>query len=74
MTALYGPAQAPFTEKVRRALIYEGVLDSTDILLRPDELPPEPPLLCVDPKVAQRQRELEDWTDASCPLREGPSA
>lgn len=107
MIALYGPAQAPFTEKVRRAPIYEGVelalrepqrledherwspktgmlpaLDihgervpgSTDILLRLDELPPEPPLLCADPKVAQRRRELEDWADASFPLREGPSA
>ena len=25
MVALYGPTQAPFAEKVRRALIYKGV-------------------------------------------------
>ncbi len=25
MVTLYGPAQAPFAEKVRRALIYQGV-------------------------------------------------
>lgn len=107
MSALYGPAQAPFTEKVRRALIYKGVEfaprepqtpedyerwspktgvlpvldihvehvpDSTDILLRLDELHPEPPLRCADPKVAQQQRELEDSADASCLLREGPPA
>jgi glutathione S-transferase len=98
MITLYGPAQAPFTEKVRRALIYKGVefelrepqtpadykrwspetgmlpvldirgehvSDSTDILLRLDELYPEPPLLSADPTVAQQQRQLEDWADAS---------
>ena len=98
MITLYGPAQAPFTEKVRRALIYKGVEfelrepqtledykrwspktgmlpvldirgesvpDSTDILLRLDQLYPEPPLLSADPKVAQQQRQLEDWADIS---------
>ena len=98
MVTLYGPAQAPFTEKVRRALIYKGVEfelceprtledykrwspktgmlpvldirgehvpDSADILLRLDALYPEPPLLSADPKVAQQQRELEDWADVS---------
>jgi glutathione S-transferase len=98
MIALYGPAQAPFTEKVRRALIYKGVEfelreprtledyrrwspktgmlpvldidgehvpDSTEILLRLDALYPEPPLLSSDPKVAEQQRQLEDWADAS---------
>ena len=98
MITLYGPAQAPFTEKVRRALIYKGVdfelreprtledykrwspktgmlpvldirgehiPDSTDILLRLDALYPEPPLLSADPKLAQQQRQLEDWADIS---------
>jgi glutathione S-transferase len=98
MVTLYGPAQAPFTEKVRRALIYKGVAfelreprtledykrwspktgmlpvldirgehvpDSTDILLRLDALYPEPPLLSADPKLAQQQRQLEDWADIS---------
>jgi glutathione S-transferase len=98
MVTLYGPAQAPFTEKVRRALIYKGVdfelreprtledykrwspktrmlpvldirgehvPDSTDILLRLDALYPEPPLLSADPKLAQQQRQLEDWADIS---------
>jgi len=98
MITLYGPAQAPFTEKVRRALIYknvefelreprtledyrrwspktgmlpaldidgEHVPDSTEILLRLDALYPQPPLLSSDPKVAERQRQLEDWADLS---------
>jgi glutathione S-transferase len=43
----------------------EYVPDSTDILLRLDELYPEPPLLSADPKVAQQQRQLEDWADVS---------
>jgi glutathione S-transferase len=95
---LYGPAQAPYTEKVRRALIYKGlafalrepegpedykrwspttgmlpvldldgehVPDSTQIMLRLDEVHPQPPLLSRDPKVAQHQRQLEDWADHS---------
>jgi glutathione S-transferase len=95
---LYGPAQAPYTEKVRRALIYKGlafelrqpespedykrwspktgmlpvldldgehVPDSTQIMLRLDEVYPQPPLLSTDPKVAQQQRQLEDWADHS---------
>jgi len=98
MITLYGPGQAPFTEKVRRALAYKGVEfelrepqtledyrrwspktgmlpvldirgeqvpDSTDILLRLDELYPKPPLLSADPNVAQQQRQLEDWADVS---------
>jgi glutathione S-transferase len=95
---LYGPAQAPFTEKCRRALILKNVefelrepsgpedfarwspetgllpvmkvdgelvSDSTNILLRLDELYPEPPLLSPDPTVAGQQRNLEDWADES---------
>lgn len=95
---LYGPAQAPFTEKCRRALILkkvefelrepsgpedfarwspetgllpvmtidgELVSDSTNILLKLDELYPEPPLLSPDPTVAGQQRNLEDWADES---------
>jgi len=95
---LYGPAQAPYTEKVRRALIYKGlafalrepespedykrwspttgmlpvldldgehVPDSTQIMLRLDELHPDPPLLAREPKVAQQQRQLEEWADHS---------
>jgi glutathione S-transferase len=93
---LYGPAQAPFTEKVRRALLLKGlefelcepsgpedyrrwspktgllpvldlagehIPDSTDILLRLDEMHPDPPLLSRDPRVAGQQRRLEDWAD-----------
>lgn len=95
---LYGPSRAPYTEKVRRALLLKGldfelrepsgpedyrrwspktgllpvltigpelVSDSTDILLRLDELHPEPPLLAADPTAAQQQRRLEDWADES---------
>jgi glutathione S-transferase len=43
----------------------ELVSDSTDILLRLDELCPEPPLLSPDPVVAAQQRHLEDWADES---------
>jgi glutathione S-transferase len=95
---LYGPSQAPFTEKCRRALVLKGldfelrepsgpedyarwspetgllpvmtiddehVSDSTNILLRLDELYPEPPLLSPDPMLAAQQRNLEDWADES---------
>jgi glutathione S-transferase len=95
---LYGPATAPFTEKVRRALMLKGldfelrepespedyrrwspetgllpvlaiehriIADSTQILFELDALYPEPPLLSLDPIVAEQQRQLEDWTDAS---------
>jgi glutathione S-transferase len=43
----------------------ELVSDSTDILLRLDELAPEPPLVSADPVVAAQQRHLEDWADES---------
>ena len=43
----------------------ERVDDSTDILLKLDELRPEPPLLSPDPTVAAQQRNLEDWADES---------
>ncbi len=43
----------------------ELVTDSTDILLRLDELYPDPPLLSPDPVVAEQQRSLEDWADES---------
>ncbi len=43
----------------------ELVSDSTDILLRLDELYPDPPLLSRDPVVAEQQRSLEDWADES---------
>jgi glutathione S-transferase len=95
---LYGPAQAPFTEKVRRALEMkqlayelrepqsqddylrwspktgllpvlaidgETIADSTAILLRLDEVFPNPPLLAAEPKIATQQRQLEDWADES---------
>lgn len=95
---LYGPAQAPFTEKCRRGLALkrldfslrepegpedyrrwspktgllpvmtvdgELVSDSTNILLRLDEIQPDPPLLAADPTVATQQRSLEDWADES---------
>ena len=39
--------------------------DSTDILCRLDQLYPNPPLLSSDPKVAEAQRQLEDWADES---------
>lgn len=43
----------------------ERTADSTDILFRLDELYPDPPLLSPDPKVAEAQRQLEDWADES---------
>jgi glutathione S-transferase len=43
----------------------ELVSDSTDILLRLEELWPEPPLLASDPIVAAQQRHLENWADES---------
>lgn len=43
----------------------ELVVDSTDILLRLDEIEPEPPLLSPDPVVAAQQLNLEDWADES---------
>ena len=43
----------------------ELVTDSTDILLRLDELYPDPPLLSRDPVIAEQQRSLEDWADES---------
>ena len=98
MITLYGPADTPYTEKVRRALLYKGVEfslveptqaedykrwspktgqlpvldldgehvpDSTEILLRLDQVFPEPPLLSSDPTVAEQQRQLEEWADES---------
>jgi glutathione S-transferase len=95
---LYGPARAPYTEKVRRGLALKGleyelrepsgpedyarwspatkllpvmtvdedrIDDSTDILLKLDEIRPLPPLLSLDPTVAAQQRNLEDWADES---------
>jgi glutathione S-transferase len=43
----------------------ELVSDSTNILIKIDELYPEPPLLSRDPTVAAQQRKLEDWADES---------
>jgi glutathione S-transferase len=43
----------------------ERVSDSTNILLRLEELCPDPPLLSPDPVVAAQQRQLEDWADES---------
>lgn len=96
--ALYGQTDTPFTEKVRRALVFkrlpfdlyistgpedvkrwspvtgllpvmrvddELVSDSTNILLRLEQLFPEPPLLSSVPIVAAQQRNLEDWADES---------
>ena len=98
MITLYGPARTPYTEKVRRALLYKGlefelvepvrpedykrmspktgqlpaldlngehVPDSTEILLRLDQVYPDPPLLSPDPMVAAQQRQLEEWADES---------
>ena len=95
---LYGPEAAPFTEKVRRALLRKGldfemrepsgpedyrrwspdtgllpvlevegrlIPDSTAILVELDAIFPDPPLLSSEPMVAEQQRQLEDWTDAS---------
>jgi glutathione S-transferase len=93
---LYGPALIPFTEKVRRALLYKGlefelteptepgdyrrwnpetgllpvleidgemIPDSTAILLKLEEIFPEPPLLSQDARISGQQRQLEDWAD-----------
>ena len=98
MIVLYGPRQAPFTEKVVRALALKGlsfeirepetpedyrrwnpetgllqlldidgerVHDSTAILLRLDELYPEPPLLSPEPRTRAAQLNLEHWVDES---------
>jgi glutathione S-transferase len=43
----------------------ELVSDSTNILLRLEQLFPEPPLLASVPIVAAQQRNLEDWADES---------
>lgn len=43
----------------------ELVVDSTDILLRLDQIAPDPPFLSPDPTVADQQRRLEDWADES---------
>jgi glutathione S-transferase len=43
----------------------ELVSDSTNILLRLEQLCPEPPLLSSVPIVAAQQRNLEDWADES---------
>jgi glutathione S-transferase len=43
----------------------ELVSDSTNILLRLEQLSPEPPLLASVPIVAAQQRNLEDWADES---------
>ena len=43
----------------------ELVSDSTNILLRLEQLFPEPPLLSSVPIVAAQQRNLEDWADES---------
>jgi glutathione S-transferase len=93
---LYGPSRIPFTEKVRRALLYKGLEfelmepsspedyrrwnpksgllpvleidgeiypDSTDIILKLDELFPDPPLLSSDARIGGQQKRLEDWAD-----------
>ena len=43
----------------------ERVCDSTAILLRVDELFPEPPLLCDEPRTAENQLRLVRWVDES---------
>jgi glutathione S-transferase len=43
----------------------ELVSDSTNILLRLEQIRAEPPLLSPDPSVAAQQRNLEDWADES---------
>jgi glutathione S-transferase len=98
LIVLYGPSQAPFTEKVVRALALKGlafelrepegpedyrrwnpetgllplididgerVHDSTAILLRLDDLYPDPPLLSPEPRTRAAQRNLEHWVDES---------
>ena len=96
MIAVYGPRNAPSTEKVRRGLALkklafelvepqgpkdyrrwspvtgllpvidldgERIHDSTAILLRVNELYPEPPLLCDEPRTAENQMRLVRWVD-----------
>ncbi|MFQ5417451.1 MAG: glutathione S-transferase N-terminal domain-containing protein [Myxococcota bacterium] len=41
----------------------ERIPDSTAILLKLDEVFPEPPLLSTDPRIGSQQRQLEDWAD-----------
>lgn len=41
----------------------ERIQDSTAILLKLDEVFPQPPLLSSDPRVSGQQRQLEDWAD-----------
>ncbi|MEN8184106.1 MAG: glutathione S-transferase family protein, partial [Myxococcota bacterium] len=98
MIVLYGPGDAPFTEKVVRGLALkklpfelrepegpedyrrwnpetgllplidlegERVHDSTQILLRLEELHPEPPLLSRDARTRTAQQNLEHWVDES---------
>jgi len=93
---LYGPTTVPFTEKVRRGLLFKGlafelkeptcqedyrrwnpesgllpvleidgerIADSTHILMKLDELFPDPPLLSSDARIGDQQRRLEDWAD-----------
>jgi glutathione S-transferase len=43
----------------------ELVSDSTNILLRLEEIAPVPPLVSSDPVTAAQQRSLEDWADES---------
>lgn len=41
----------------------ERVHDSTDIVVRLDQIYPQPPLFSSDPKLADAQLRLEDWCD-----------
>ena len=43
----------------------ELISDSTNILLRLDQIRPEPPLVSPEPMTAALQRHLEEWTDES---------
>jgi glutathione S-transferase len=43
----------------------ELISDSTNILLRLEQIRREPPLVSPDPTAAARQRHLEDWADES---------
>ena len=43
----------------------EHIPDSTEILLRLDEIHPEPPLLSSIPTIAGQQRQLLEWADQS---------
>lgn len=56
----------PKTRKVPAALIDgQRIHDSTTILHKLEELFPERPIFSSDPKVAAKQRLLEDWSDES---------